>query len=205
MKKITTIIFDLGGVLVDWNPEYLFLKRFNGDLKKTKWFLEHVCTPAWNIEQDAGRTIEEANRMKINKHPEYAADIKAFYEDWHHMFKGPIQGTLDIFKAVQKSKNYRYYALTNWSAETWERGKKLFPFFESFEGIVVSGQEKTIKPLPNIYKILMERYSIKPENSVFIDDNKQNTDAAIALGMHAIHFTSPKQLDIDLKALGVQY
>ncbi|MGB2128719.1 MAG: HAD family phosphatase, partial [Flavicella sp.] len=73
MKKITTIIFDLGGVLVDWNPEYLFLKRFNGDLKKTKWFLEHVCTPAWNIEQDAGRTIEEANRMKINKHPEYAA------------------------------------------------------------------------------------------------------------------------------------
>ena len=205
LKNITTIVFDLGGVLVDWNPEYLFLKRFHGDIKKTRWFLENVCTPDWNIMQDAGRTIEEANRLKIAAYPEYESDIIAFYEQWHLMFKGPIKGTLALFEAIKKSENYRYYALTNWSTETWERGKTLFPFFETFQGIVVSGEEKTIKPFADIYNILFDRFEIAPKNAVFIDDNKQNTEAAIALGMHAIHFNNPTQLDLDLKALGIQY
>lgn len=205
LKDITTIVFDLGGVLVDWNPEYLFLKRFNGDAKKTKWFLENICTPEWNIMQDAGRSIAEANRLKIAAYPEYEADIIAFYEQWHLMFQGPIEGTLALFEAIKKSKNYRFYALTNWSAETWERGRSLFPFFDTFQGVVVSGQEKTIKPFTAIYNILFDRHAIDPKKAVFIDDNKQNTEAAIALGMHAIHFKNPTQLDFDLKALGVQY
>ncbi len=203
--KIETILFDLGGVLVDWKPDYVYQKVFNGDQEKIDWFLNTVCTPEWNMEQDAGRTIEEANAIKITEFPEYEKEIRAFYQEWPKMFSGPIKGSLSIFEAIKKSKNYRYYALTNWSAETWPTALELFPFLNTFEGVVVSGIENTRKPFDKIYETILERYAINPKTAVFIDDNYDNIVTARKFGIYGIHFKSPEQLANDLKELGVKY
>lgn len=201
-SKIDTIIFDLGGVLVDWNPKYLYEKIFDSQ-EEVEWFLNNVCTSDWNIEQDAGRTIEEANALKIAEFPDYEKFINMFYERWDEMFSGLIQESVKIQQKLIADKNYKVYALTNWSAEKWELGKQLFPFFNDFEGVVVSGQENTRKPFDDIYQLILKRYSIIPENSVFIDDNFENTLGFSRNGIHSIHFKSPEQLKSDLKKLNV--
>ena len=201
-SKIDTIIFDLGGVLVDWNPKYLYEKIFDSQ-EEVEWFLNNVCTSDWNIEQDAGRTIEEANALKIAEFPDYEKFINMFYERWDEMFSGLIQESVKIQQKLIADKNYKVYALTNWSAEKWELGKQLFSFFNDFEGVVVSGQENTRKPFDDIYQLILKRYSIIPENSVFIDDNFENTLGFSRNGIHSIHFKSPEQLKSDLKKLNV--
>ena len=150
-NEINTIIFDLGGVLVDWKPEYLYRKVFNNDEEKVQWFLKNVCTSAWNIEQDGGRTIEEAVRLKIAEFPEYEESIRLFYNEWPSMFSGPILENVALLKKFKASKKYNVYALTNWSAEKWDKALELFPFFNDFDGVVVSGQEKTRKPFKDIF------------------------------------------------------
>ncbi|WP_372744889.1 HAD family hydrolase [Lutibacter sp.] len=192
--KITTIIFDLGGVLVDWKPEYLYRKFFDGDEEKVQWFLNTICTPDWNMEQDAGRTIAEGEKEKIAEFPEYEKEIKLFYKNWTEMFSGPIEENVALFKQLKASENYKIYALTNWSAEKWDIAVKLFPFFNDFDGVVVSGKEKTRKPFEKIYHILFDRFNITPEKSVFIDDNLQNYETAQSLGLHAIHYKNHKDL-----------
>ena len=127
--KIDTIIFDLGGVLVDWKPEYLYRKAFNNDEDKVQWFLNTVCSPNRNVEQDAGRTIEEAVQIKVAEFPEYEEWIRLFYQEWHVMFSGAIEENLKLFKKLKQNGNYKIYALTNWSAEKWSKGIELFPFF----------------------------------------------------------------------------
>ncbi|SNR33472.1 HAD family hydrolase [Lutibacter flavus] len=203
--KINTIIFDLGGVLVDWKPEYLYLKVFNGDEEKVKWFLNTVCTPEWNAEQDAGRTIEEANAIKIAEFPQYEKLIRLFYSDWPQMFSGPILENVELFKKLKASGNYKIYALTNWSAEKWDKALELFPFFNDFDGVVVSGQEKTRKPFPEIYKIILNRYNITPEKALFIDDNLDNIIAANNLKIQGIHFKNGKQLKKELQFAQLKY
>jgi len=128
-NKIDTIIFDLGGVLVDWKPEYVYRKVFKDDEEKVQWFLKNICTPEWNMEQDAGRTIAEANAIKIAEFPEFEDLIKLFYEKWPQMFSGPIQENIELFKNLKKTGQYKMYALTNWSAEKWDIALELFPFF----------------------------------------------------------------------------
>ncbi len=187
--EINTIIFDLGGVLVDWNPAYLYRKVFNGDEEKVQWFLSNVCTPEWNIEQDAGRTIAEGERIKISEFPEYEKEIRLFYKEWHQMFKGPIVENVALFQHFKQSEKYKVYALTNWSAEKWGKALELFPFFTEFDGVVVSGFEKTRKPFEKIYKILLNKYSISPDKAIFIDDNFENVQGAHKLGISTIHFT----------------
>ena len=189
-NKINTIIFDLGGVLVDWNPEYLFRKIFNGDEQKVQWFLNNVCTPEWNMEQDAGRTIENGEKIKIAEFPEYETEIRLFYKDWTQMFAGPINENVALLKKLQATGNYKIYALTNWSAEKWDIAVQLFPFFNSFDGVVVSGIEKTRKPYNKIYNIILNKYKITPNKAIFIDDNLDNILAANKLGINGIHFTS---------------
>ncbi len=203
-SKIDTIIFDLGGVLVDWNPRNLYKKIFDTN-EQVEWFLNNVCTPEWNEEQDAGRTIAEANALKIAEFPAYKNEIKLFYERWDEMFKVPISETVEIQQKFIANPNYRVYALTNWSAEKWEKGKELFPFFNDFEGVIVSGQENTRKPFDDIYQLIIKRYSIIPEKAIFIDDNFENTIAAKRNEIQAIHFTSPAQLKNDLKKLNITY
>ncbi len=204
-KNIDTIIFDLGGVLVDWKPEYVYRKVFNNDENKVRWFLNTVCTQGWNEEQDGGRTIEEAVKFKVAEFPEYEKWIKMYYTEWRNMFSGPIEENLNLFKTLKANGKYKIYALTNWSAEKWEEGKELFPFFNDFEGVVVSGQEKTRKPFAKIYTIILNKFNIHPKNAIFIDDNKNNVVAAKALNFNGIHFTTTSQLLDDLKLYGINY
>lgn len=192
--QIDTIIFDLGGVLVDWKPEYVYRKVFNNDEEKVQWFLRTVCTPEWNIEQDGGRTIEEAETIKIAEFPQYENWILLFYKEWPQMFSGVIAENVALFKNLKATNNYKIYALTNWSAEKWDLALKLFPFFNDFDGVIVSGQEKTRKPNPEIYNILLNRYNITPENAIFIDDNEENVKAAKKLKLKGVHYMNPQQL-----------
>lgn len=202
---IDTIIFDLGGVLIDHKPEHLFLDEFNGDREKMNWFLQNVCTSEWNIEQDAGRTIEEATRTKIEAFPEYEEHIRTYYDKWEKMCNGSIAGSLAIFEALKKNKHYKCYALTNFSDETWPAARRLYPYLDTFDGMVVSGKEKIIKPNAEIYNLLLDRYHLTAENAVFIDDRFENIEGAKNVGIHGIHFQNPTQLAEELKLLGVKY
>jgi 2-haloacid dehalogenase len=196
------IIFDLGGVLVDWNPDYLFNKVFD-DADKKKHFFENVCTPDWNEEQDAGRTIKEATSLLVAQHPDWKEHIVAYYDRWEEMLGGPIHDTVAILKELKEKGRYKLYALTNWSAELFPKALKLYEFLHWFDGRVVSGEEKMRKPFPQFYQLLLDRYNLKPEEVLFIDDNLRNIKAAEAMGIQSIRFTSPEQLHDDLKKLGV--
>lgn len=193
--KIKNIVFDFGGVLVDWNPRYLYKDHFNDD-DKMEAFLKNICTEEWNIEQDRGRLLSEATTELQNKFPEQSEAIALFYGNWKAMLKGEIPGTVALLHKLKKK--YKLYGLTNWSAETIEIAYKRFSFFNEFEGIVVSGVEKLIKPDPRIYQLLLNRYRIKAEDSLFIDDNIHNVNAAKELGFYAIHFENAAQLEAEL-------
>ena len=197
-SKIDTVIFDLGGVLVDWNPEYLYIKIFNGDKNKMNWFLNTVCTTAWNMEQDAGRSFQDASQLLISTYPEYEKEICAFYERWEEMLKGEIEDTVLILNILKNLNKVKLYALTNWSAETFPIAKQRFKFLNQFEGIVVSGDEKTRKPYTKIYDIILDRYDLSPEKCLFIDDSLDNINAAKSLNINALHFKTPLQLKSDL-------
>ena len=203
MSKIDTIIFDLGGVLIDWNPEYVYLEIFNGDQEKVDWFLNTICTSDWNVEQDAGRTFHDATELLINKYPEYEEWIRIYYDRWEDMLGGPIPETVVLLNKLKKANTHRLYALTNWSEEAFPVALQRYDFLNHFEGIVVSGEEKTRKPFPKIYEIILERYQIEPQKSIFIDDNFDNVTAAQELGINGIHFRSTKQLAEELLKLGV--
>lgn len=202
MKKIDTVIFDLGGVLVDWNPRYLYSKIFKTEEEIT-WFLENICTHEWNEKQDAGRSFEEATQELLEKFPEHEVPIKAWYGRWQETIRGSIPGTVDILKSIRDSKQYRLYALTNWSAETFPWARANFDFLSWFEGIVVSGEEKTRKPFHDFYHILLNRHNIDPSKAIFIDDNKHNFEAAKEIGIDAIHFKNPEDLREQLLQRGI--
>ena len=199
---IDTVIFDLGGVLIDWNPERLFKKIFT-DQEEMKYFLTEVCSPDWNEQQDGGRSIEEATHLLLGQFPKYEKEIKAYYGRWTEMLGGAIEGTVDILKEILAMDHYKVYALTNWSAETFPVALEMFPFLHLFEGILVSGAEKMKKPDHRIYNLILERYKINAPNAVFIDDNLRNVKASIECDIHGIHFTSPEQLRNQLKEFGV--
>jgi 2-haloacid dehalogenase len=202
MKTIDTVIFDLGGVLIDWNPRYLYRKLFETE-EEISWFLDNICTGEWNDKQDGGRSFEEATAELLAQHPTFAEPINAWYGRWQETIQGSLPGTVEILKEIKNSSRYRLYALTNWSAETFPWALDNFHFLHWFEGIAVSGVEKTRKPFPDFYHILFERYGIDPTRAVFIDDNINNIVAGNALGLHTIHFQSPEQLRTDLLALGI--
>lgn len=198
----TTIVFDLGAVLIDWNPRHLYRKIFKTEEEIT-WFLENICTHDWNEKQDAGRSFEEATKELLEKFPEHELPIRAWYDRWQETIKGPIPGTVEILKQIRDSKKYKLYALTNWSAETFPWALEKFDFLGWFEGIVVSGHEKTRKPFPDFFQILFDRYNINPAQALFIDDSQRNIDGAKAVGMPGIWFQSPEQLKTDLIKMSI--
>lgn len=204
-QQIDTIIFDLGGVLVDWNPEYVYRNVFKNDPDKMHWFLNNVCNSDWNIEQDAGRTIAEANKIKIAEYPEFEKEIILFYEKWEYMFSGPFKENVELLVKLKASNNYKLYALTNWSAEKWDKALELFPFFKLFDGVVVSGKEKCRKPFPEIFEILFKRYLVNPETTIFIDDNFENIQSALLLKLNAIHLPIANELTEKLKPFNLKY
>lgn len=200
--EVQTVIFDLGNVLIDWNPRHLFKKLFT-DAEEMEYFLREVCTMDWNEQQDAGRTWEEATSILIEKFPDYAPQIKAYHHRWSEMLNGEIPGTKDILKTIRQDARYRLYALTNWSSETFPIALDQFEFLQWFEGIVVSGDEKLKKPDSKIYQLILDRYDIDPSTAIFIDDSLRNVDAANQMGIHAIHFKDAVQLGSELKELRV--
>lgn len=197
-QGITTIVFDLGGVLVDWNPRYLYRKWFNTEAE-VDFFLHNICTSAWNEEQDAGRSWAEGIALLVEKHPAYEAAIRAYYDRWEEMLAGEIAGTLQILEQLHKKGQHRLYALTNWSRETFPIAEARFSFLQLFEGILVSGREGLKKPDSKIYQLLLHRYQINAAEAFFIDDNFNNVEAAKALGIVAHHFTTPENLQHELK------
>lgn len=198
--EIKNIIFDFGGVLVDWNPRYLYESYFNSG-EEMEYFLQNICTHNWNLEQDKGRTFEEATTILKEQFPRYKEPINLFKERWSEMLHSEALGTLDIFYELRKK--YKVYGLTNWSAETIEFLYKKFPFFQDFDGIVVSGQEKMIKPNLEIYKLILDRYSLDPKMTVFIDDNEENIAAAKIMNINAIHFKGVESLRCSLTELKI--
>lgn len=195
-------VFDLGGVLLDWNPRYLYRKLFNGDEAAMEHFLATVCTTEWNECQDAGRTFAEGTRGLLPQHADKIELIEAFGKRFDELIAGPIDGAVEVLSEV-KQRGVPLYAITNWSAETFPQLRARFPFLSWFDGIVVSGVEGVIKPDPRIFHILCERYSVAPESAVFIDDVAANAAAASALGIHGIHFRSSEQLRRELVAVGL--
>ncbi|MCF6346989.1 MAG: HAD family phosphatase [Flavobacteriaceae bacterium] len=205
MNKINTIIFDLGGVLIDWNPKYVYREVFNGDEEKVDWFLNTICTHSWNEEHDAGRLIEDGNKILVEKYPKHEKLIKTYYERWHEMLGGSIKEGVAILNKLKQANICKLYALTNWSAETFPVALERYGFLQHFEGIVVSGAEKTRKPFAKIYEIILERYNLTPESCVFIDDNLENIEAAGIIGMKSIQFKNSQQLTHELNHLGVYF
>ena len=199
---INTIIFDLGAVLIDWNPHYMYRTLFT-DEQEMKNFLADVCTSDWNEEQDAGRPLQEGTELLVAQFPQHEANIRAFYGRWSEMLGEPFHGTVDIFKQLKASGRYKIYALTNWSAETFPVALERYDFLSWFDGIVVSGTEKMRKPTPEFYQILLDRYTVNASEALFIDDNYRNILAAEKMGIKSIHFTSSEQLEAELKGLDI--
>lgn len=199
---IDTVIFDLGAVLIDWDPRYLYRKLFDNE-SDMEHFLNHICNAEWNNQQDAGRSWAEATNLLIDQYPEHEAHITAYWKRWPEMLNGPIAGTVDILKKIEQQGKHRLLALTNWSAETWPYAWEQYDFLQIFEDILVSGKEKMKKPDPKIYQLLINRFNIVPERSIFIDDSMKNVVAAREQGIQAIHFTEPEALAAELLRLQV--
>ena len=201
MMKTDTIIFDFGGVLIEWNPRHFYRSYFN-DEEKMEWFLKNICTGEWNAEQDRGRSFEEGTRILREAYPEWTEAINAYYEHWEKMVPGEVAGTVEILQALQQQ--YKVYGLTNWSAETFPVAFRRFDFLHSLDGIVVSGVEKLIKPGKEIFQLLLNRYGLQARQCVFIDDSLANINTAKELGFEAIHFTSAGELKKQLALLEMQ-
>ena len=203
-KLIKNIIFDLGGVLIDWNPAYVYLDVFEGDQKKMERFFDEICTLDWNENQDAGYPLAQATEDRVKLFPEHEDLIRMYYGRWEEMLGESISGTVTILKKLIDNPNYRVVALTNWSAETFPVALKKFDFLHWFEGIVVSGTEKTRKPFDDIYQTTINRFNISPESTVFIDDNLRNIKGAETLGINGIQFINPPQLAAALGTYGIE-
>ena len=199
---INTIIFDLGAVLIDWNPLYLYRTLFAND-EEIKEFLATICTSDWNEEQDAGRSLADGTEILVRQFPDHETNIRAFYSRWEEMLGDALWDTVEIFKELKDSGKYKIYALTNWSSETFPIAVNRYEFLNWFDGIVVSGVEKIRKPAPEFYQLLLDRHLVKPEESVFIDDNYRNVLAAEKMGITSIHFTGAGLLREKLMELGV--
>ena len=197
----TTVIFDFGGVLIDWNPRYLYRQLFDDDAEMEA-FLAVVCTPEWNGQQDAGRPAAEAIAERTALFPQHAALIEAYFTRFSEMMSGPHDGTVAILDELRR-RGVPLYGLTNWSADTFPHATARFDFLGWFDGIVVSGREGMKKPDARIFHLLLERHGIDAADGVFIDDSRENVAAAAAVGLHALHFTDPAALRADLRQLGL--
>jgi 2-haloacid dehalogenase len=201
LRQPKIVVFDVGNVLVDWDPRHLYRKVFP-DPARMEWFLSEVCHPQWNLAQDAGRPWPEAEAEAIARHPEMATEIRAFRARWPEMISGPITGTVAILEQLAASGT-PLYAITNFAADTFAETTERFPFFHHFRGIVVSAAEKMLKPDPWIYRLLESRYGLDLADCVFIDDSAKNCAGARAVGMHAIDFVGPEDARNRLTQLGL--
>lgn len=200
MTNPTIAVFDVGNVLIEWDPRHLYRRIFT-DAERMEWFLAEVCTNEWNVEQDRGRTFADAVAHLVVRHPDVAAEIRAYDERWPEMVPGEIKDTVSLLEKL-RANGTRTFAITNFSSEKFPLAQQRFAFLRDFEGVVVSGEEKVLKPDPAIYRALLDRYGLAAADCLFIDDSPKNVDGARAVGMHAHHFTAPAPLAAELTRLG---
>ncbi len=198
---IDTVIFDLGNVLIPFNPRWLFRKMLPDEASIERFF-EETGFHAWNIEMDAGRSFADGIAAHSQRFPHHRPLFEAFFQRWHETVGEPITESVDILQTLQK-QGIRTYALTNFSAETFPLAVARFPFLSDFAGTVVSGNEGLVKPDPAIYQVLLQRYSINPSRAAFIDDKLENVEAARRLGLRGIHFIDATSARIALRELGL--
>ena len=182
---INSVVFDFGNVLIDWNPAYLFLPYFNGDKEKCRFFTDNVCNREWFTRMDRGESMDKCVAELQQQYPQYADAVALFRDRWFEMCNGEIPGMLELIQDL-KGKGVGVYGLTNWPAETFAEARRRFKTIASIDNYVVSSAVKMAKPEPAIYKLLLSKYNLRPEECVFIDDRKDNVDAAMALGMNGI-------------------
>ena len=192
------VVFDLGGVLIDWDPRYLYRKLL-ADEAAVEEFLATVCTPEWNAELDRGRPFAEGVAELVERHPEHAAAIAAYHERWPEMLAGDLPGSVAVL-ADLRAAGVPLYALTNWSAETFAITRGRFEWLDWFDGLLVSGEERMTKPDPAFFRLLLDRFGLDPGATVFVDDSEANVAAARELGIDAVRFTGPDQLRRELSA-----
>jgi 2-haloacid dehalogenase len=195
---IKAIIWDLGNVLIDWNPKYVFDKLIVDEEKRAHFF-QNICTIDWNENQDAGYPIKQATADLVAEHPEWKEYIEAYYGRWEEMLGGPINETVEIFRELKKQTHLKHYALTNWSHELFPVALQRYDFLYWFDGRVVSGEERMRKPDLKFYQVLLDRYELNANEVLFIDDNLRNVQAARSLGIETIQFHSAHQLKAELK------
>lgn len=196
------IIFDLGAVLIDWNPHHLYKKLFS-DEQQMKDFLANIANMEWNEEQDMGRSLHHGTELLVAKHPEHEANIRAYYGRWDEMLGGVIEGTAQIFEQLKASGKYKIYALSNWSTETFEIAQRQYDVLKRFDGILISGEEKIRKPFHEFYQLMLDRYDLQAGECLFIDDNHRNVLAAEAMGIPSIHFVGADELGVELRERGI--
>jgi 2-haloacid dehalogenase len=199
---VSAVVFDLGGVLIDWDPRHLYRSLFDGDEAAMETFLATVCTPEWNRQQDTGRPWSEAVATLVAEHPDQRDLIKAYWERWPQTLGDAIGPTVEVL-AELRAAGVPLYALSNWSAETFPAARPRYPFLEWFDGIVISGEVRAAKPDRRIYEALLERHGLDAASILFVDDVAENVAAAEALGIRSIRFTDGPALRRELVGLGL--
>ncbi|PGH39907.1 MAG: HAD family hydrolase [Candidatus Nephrothrix sp. EaCA] len=204
MQSVSTIVFDLGGVLIDWNPSYVFHDHYFESKEKERFFFSEVCTADWNERQDSGYPVGKATQELVLQFPEWEKEIRDYYGLWANMLGGPITETVNVLKHLKSLNKYKIYSLTNWNDATFQIALARYDFLHWFDGIVVSGEEKCAKPHPEIYKRLIRRYQFNPVHAVFIDDRLSNVEGAAKFDFKTIHFQNAEQMKTELKKNGVE-
>jgi 2-haloacid dehalogenase len=200
---IDAVIFDFGGVLMEWSPDYLYRKLIPDPTERER-FLAEICSPDWNAEQDRGRSWDAAIAERSALYPDHAPLIRAFRERWHEMLAGPIEPAVDLIARLHRA-GIGLYGLTNWSAETWEIGRRHMPFLPQLRDVVVSGIERMVKPDPRIFHLLLDRNGLTAATTAFVDDHEANIHAATAIGLSAIHHRDVADTEARLRALGLAF
>lgn len=202
MPGYDAVVWDLGGVLVDWDPRHLY-RRLLGTDAEVEQFLTEVGFADWNHSMDAGeRTWAEAVEALAATHPHRRDLIAAYPQRFAESLAGPIDAVVAILRELH-ARDTPLYSVTNWSAETFEVARERFDFLELFDGIVVSGHERVAKPDPAIFAVLLQRYRLDPAGTVFVDDRADNVDAAATAGLRAVRYTDPHRLRADLRSMGL--
>jgi 2-haloacid dehalogenase len=200
IKVPTKVVFDVGNVLLRWDPRHLYRKLFI-DEARMEWFLANVCTQGWNVEQDRGRGWDEAVALLVERHPEHEPQIRAFHVRWHETIGGVFEDNVALLERLRWA-GVPTYCITNFSGAKFAEAKVRFPFLAGFDGVVVSGDERLLKPDPAIYRLLLSRYGLEASDCVFIDDSRANVEAARDVGMQAIHYAEPIDLAKELQRHG---
>jgi 2-haloacid dehalogenase len=201
MSEVRHIVFDIGKVLIHYDPDLAF-SRLIPDAAERRWFFENVCTPDWNIEQDRGRTWEEAEALAIEAHPSHAENIRGFRRNWHAMVPHAYDDSVAIMESLI-DYGHDVTMLTNFASDTFVEATQRFAFLKRPRGVTVSGDVRMIKPERGIYEHHAGSFGLEPAASLFIDDSQKNVDGAIAAGWQSVLFTDAATLRKDLAARGI--